>query len=199
MTDVGQWLTRYRWLLLLGVVVLVLVAVILIQVLRPSPQPIILSTSTPQPTQVATPTPYTIRVYVSGAVHQPDVYTLPQDSIVKDAMEAAGGPTEEADLERINLALPVTDGQQVHVPRQGEENPPIQPPSGQPATGGKVNINTAAPAALEALPGIGPALAQRIVDHRQAHGPFERIEDITEVSGIGEAIFEGIQDLITTR
>ena len=194
-----QWLERYKWLLLLGVVVLVLVAVILIQVLRPSPQPMRLSTSIPLPTQVATPTPHTLRVYVSGAVHHPDVYTLAQDSIVKDAIEAAGGPTEEADLERINLALPVTDGQQVHVPRQGEDNPPVQPPSRQPTTGGKVNINTADLAALESLPGIGPSLAQRIIDHRQTQGPFERIEDVMEVSGIGDATFEGIQDLITTR
>lgn len=194
-----QWLTRYRWLLLLGIVVLVLVAVILIQVLRPAPQPMLLSTSTPEPTQEATPTPYTLRVYVSGAVHHPDVYTLAQDSIVKDAVEAAGGPTEEADLERINLALPVTDGQQVHVPRKGEDNPPVQAPSGQSTAGGKVNINTADSAALESLPGIGPALAQRIIDYRQTQGQFERIEDVMEISGIGDAIFEGIQDLITTR
>ena len=195
----GHWLTRYRWLVLFGIVVLVLVALILLQLLRPAPQPMRLSTAVPLPSQGATPTPRMLRVYVSGAVHSPDVYTLPQDSIVKDAMEAAGGPTGEADLERINLALPVSDGQQVHVPRKGEDNPPVQPPSGQPAPGGKVNINTAAPAVLESLPGIGPALAQRIVAHRQTHGPFERIEDVTQVSGIGEAIFEGIQDLITTR
>ena len=194
-----QWLTRYRWILLLGIAALVIAAVILIQVLRPSPQPVRLSTSIPLPTLEATPTPYTIRVYVSGAVHHPDVYTLLQDSIVKDAMEAAGGPTKEADLERINLALPVTDGQQVHVPRQGEDSPPVQPPSGQPATGGKVNINTADSAALESLPGIGPSLAQRIIDHRQSNGPFERVEDVMEVSGIGEATFEGIKYLITTR
>ena len=195
----GQWLERYRWLLFLGIVVLALGALGLLQVIRPAPQPMRLSTANPLPTQSLTPTPYTLRVYVSGAVHNPDVYTLLQDSIVKDAMEAAGGPTGDADLERINLALPVSDGQHVHVPRMGEEYPPVQPPSGQPATGGKVNINTADPDLLESLPGIGPALAQRIVDHRQTHGPFERIEDITEVSGIGDAIFESIQDLITTR
>ena len=194
-----QGLGRYRWILFLAIVGLVLTAVILIQARRPAPQPMILSTATPQPTQLATPTPYTVRVYVSGAVQHPDVYTLSQDSIVKDALEAAGGPTGEADLERINLALPVTDGQQVHVPRQGEDNPPVEPPSRLPAIGSKVNINTADLAALESLPGIGPSLAQRIIDYRQAHGSFERIEDIMEVSGIGEAIFEGLQDLITVR
>lgn len=195
----GQWVERYRWLLFLGIIVLVLGALVLFQVLRPAPQPMRLSTAIPLSTQSLTPTPYTLRVYVSGAVHNPDVYTLLQDSIVKDAMEAAGGPTDDADLERINLALPVSDGQHVHVPRKGEDTPSVQPPSGQPAIGGKVNINTADPDLLESLPGIGPALAQRIVDHRQTHGPFERIEDVTEVSGIGDAIFESIKDLITTR
>ena len=190
---------RYRWLVFLGVVGLVLVAVLLVQVFQTSSQPIILSTATPPPTQEASPTPYTIRVYVSGAILHPDVYSLPQDSIVKDAIEAAGGATGEADLERINLALPVSDGQQVHVPRQGEDSSPVQPPSRQPAAGGKVNINTADAASLESLPGIGPALAQRIIAYREAHGPFERIEDVMEVSGIGTATFEGMQDLITTR
>lgn len=194
-----QWLARYRWIIFLGIVGLVLTAVILIQMLRPSPQPILLSTSTPQSEQVATATPYMIRVYVSGAVQHPDVYTLPQDSIVKDALQSAGGATEEADLERINLALPVSDGQQVHVPRLGDDTSPVEPPSGLPAAASKVNINTADLAALESLPGIGPSLAQRIIDYRQSNGPFGRIEDVMDVPGIGEATFEGMQDLITTR
>lgn len=194
-----QWQARYRWLLFLGIVGVSLTAIILIQVRRPSPEPMILSTSTPQPTPMATPTPYTLRVYVTGAVQHPDVYLLPQDSIVKDALVAAGGATEDADLERINLALPVTDGQQIHVPRIGEEGPTIQPPSRQPMVNLGVNINTADSAALESLPGIGPSLAQRIIDYRQSHGPFARIEDVMEVSGIGAATFEGIQDLITVR
>ena len=193
-----QWLARYRWFLFLGISGLALIAVILIQVLRPSPQPIILSTATPTPAQMATPTPCTLHVYVTGAIAHPDVYLLPEGSIVKDAVEAAGGATEEADLERINLALTVTDGQQVHVPRLGEDSPPVQPPSAQPATA-KVNINTADAATLESLPGIGPALAQRIIEYRQAHGPFERTEDVMDVSGIGTATFEGIQDLLAVR
>lgn len=194
-----QWPTRYRWLLFLGIAAIALTAVILVQRSRSSPQPLILSTAIPQPTVEATPTPYTLRVYVTGAVHTPDVYVLPQDSIVKDAVEAAGGATEDADLERINLAVTVTDGQQIHVPRQGEDDSPVEPPSGQPAPGGKVNLNTADSAALETLPGIGPTLAQRIIDYRQSHGPFERIEDLLQVSGIGQATFEGMKDLITTR
>jgi competence protein ComEA len=177
---VDQWPERYRGILFFGLIVLALAALVLFQVLRPSSQPIILSTSTPLPTPDATPTPHPLRVYVSGAVQHPDVYTLPPDSIVKDAMLAAGGPADDADLDRINLASPVADGQQIYVPRQGEGGLPVQPLSGQRSSDFRVNINTADAAALETLPGIGPALAQRILDYRQAHGPFVRVEDIME-------------------
>ncbi len=193
-----QWLERYRAVLFLGLVALALAALVLFQTLRPQPKAIILSTPAPLPTPEATPTPRSLRVYVSGAVHQPDVYPLLPDSIVKDAITAAGGATDDADLDRINLALPVADGQHVYVPRVGEENPPVQPPSRQPAAGIQVNINTADSAALDSLPGIGPALAQRIIDYRQEHGPFARLEDIMEVPGIGPGTFEKLQDLITT-
>ena len=193
-----QWLARYRWFLFLGITGVALTAVILIQVLKPSPQPVILSTATPTPAQMATPTPCMLHVYVTGAIQRPDVYLLPEGSIIKDAVAAAGGATEEADLERINLALPVTDGQQVHVPRIGEDSSPVQPPSAQPAAA-RVNINTADAATLESLPGIGPSLAQRIIEYRQTHGPFERIEDVMDVSGIGTAIFDGIRDLVVVR
>jgi len=195
---VEQGLARYRWFLFLGIVGVALTAVILIQVLKPSPQPVILSTATPTPAELATPTPYALHVYVTGAIQRPDVYLLPEGSIVKDAVEAAGGATKEADLERINLALLVTDGQQVHVPRIGEDSSPVQPPSGQPAMS-RVNLNTADAATLESLPGIGPSLAQRIIEYRQTHGPFERIEDVMEVSGIGTSIFEGMQDILVVR
>jgi competence protein ComEA len=194
-----EWLERYRWVLLLLLVVVVLFAVVLFQVLRPQPEPIQLSTATPPPSPGATSTPRPLRVYVSGAVRQPDVYLLEPDSIVKDALTAAGGATDDADLDRINLASPVVDGQQVYVPRVGEEDPPVRLPANLPEVGGAVNINTAGVAALESLPGIGPVLAQRIVDYRQEHGPFTRIEEIMDVPGIGQAKFEDLRDLITTE
>jgi len=195
---VQQWLERYRSVLLVGLVAAVLAGVLLFQVRRSAPQPILLSTATLFPSPEVTSTPRPLRVYISGAVQQPDVYALPPDSIVKDALLAAGGPASDADLDRINLASPVADGQHVYVPHLNEENPPVAPPSNQPSAGGKVNINTADASALESLPGIGPALAQRIVDHRQANGPFSQIEDIVQVSGIGPATFEKLRDLITT-
>jgi competence protein ComEA len=131
-------------------------------------------------------------------VQQPDVYALAPDSIVKDAVMAAGGASDDADLDRINLALRVADGQHIYVPRTGEDALPVSPPSGRSVTPDRININTADLAALESLPGIGPTLAQRILDYRQAHGPFARVKDIMEVSGIGPSTFEKIQDLIVT-
>lgn len=178
--------------------VAILTAIVLLQWLRPATSPIILITSTAFASE-ATATPRPLRVYVSGAVQFPDVYTLPADSIVKDALRAAGGPTENADLDRINLASPVSDGQHVYVPSQGEENPASYPPSSRSGAGQRININTADFNALDSLPGIGPVIAQRILDYRQSHGPFSRPEEIMDVPGIGQATFEKIQDLITTE
>lgn len=194
-----SWQERYRWLLLLLLVVVVLVGVALFQVRRPQPEPIRLSTAIPLPSPGATSTPHPLRVYVCGAVRKPDVYLLAPDSIVKDAITAAGGATGDADLDRINLASPVADGQQVYVPGVGEEELPVTLPANLPEGGGTVNINTAGASALESLPGIGPVLAQRIVDYREKHGPFTRIEEIRDVPGIGQATFEYLRDLITTE
>jgi competence protein ComEA len=125
------------------------------------------------------------------------VYALPLNAIVKDAIAAAGGPTDEADLDRINLATRLSDQMQVYVTRKGEAAPP--PPGGSPPDGvtGKININTASVEKLDKLPGIGPAIASAIVDYRTQNGPFKTIEDINAVKGIGDALFEKIKDQIT--
>jgi competence protein ComEA len=194
-----DWFERYRGVLFFSVIVLAIAGVVLFQILRPDPPPIILSTPTPFPSPQAAPTPRPLRVYVSGAVRLPDVYILPADSIVKDAIVAAGGSSGEADLDRINLAMTVADGQHVYVPHLGEENLPVQPPSGRAASEVKLNINTADLSTLETLPGIGSVIAQRILDYRQTNGPFARVEDVMAVSGIGPVTFEEIRDLITTK
>jgi competence protein ComEA len=130
-------------------------------------------------------------------VNRPDVYELPAGSIVKDAIKAAGGATGEADLDRINLALSVADGQHIYVPSRGEESPPVSPPTEPPGTtskaGGRININTASQSELETLPGIGPSKAQGIIENR----PYGSIEEIKKVPGIGEVTFQKIKDLIT--
>jgi competence protein ComEA len=169
---------------------------------RPRPGPIIISTPAPTHTPQPSGTPAPLRIYVTGAVQRPDVYLLPPESIVKDALAAAGGATEEADLERVNLAVQLVDQQQVHVPRQGEEAPLDVVPGGDRTTlfpGDKIDLNTASVAELDVLPGVGPKIAQRIVDYREANGDFVAIEDVMNVSGIGPATFEELKDQITVR
>jgi len=158
--------------------------------------PIVVSTPFLDPTPLAKSTPAPIRVHVSGAVRQPDVYELPPGSIVKDAVEAAGGPADDADLDGVNLAVELRDQQQVYVPRQGEVSPMSPAVGGGGASAGPVNINTATAAELETLPGIGPKTADTIIEYREANGPFETIEDIMNVPGIGEGTFEKIKDRI---
>jgi competence protein ComEA len=194
-----QWLNRYRGVLLFGLIVLVLAGIALFELRRPNPPALILASPTPMASPQPTSTPRPLRVYVSGAVQNPDVYSLPPDSIVKNALMAAGGATVDADLDRINLAESLVDGQHIYVPRKGEEQVPVELPGNPPAASGRVNINTATPAELETLPGIGPALAQRILEYRQLHGAFAQIEDIMQVPGIGEATFADIQDRIETK
>ena len=155
------------------------------------------ATSTPLPTD----TPAPIRVYVCGEVHQPDVYALSPGSIVKDAIQAAGGATDAADLVRINLAEVLHDEAQVYVPAQGEalESMPavVRSPAQSSVTDHSdvVNINTATLEALQALPGIGPVLAQRIIDHR----PYRNVDDILEVPGIGEATYAKFVEQIVVQ
>ena len=169
---------------------------------QPQPSaPIVVSTPLPTPTPLPAPTPAPIRVHVSGAVCQPAVYKLPAGSIVQDAVDAAGGPASDADLDHINLALELRDQQQVYVPCQGEPDP-LPAVSGGESGGGQaagalININTATAAELEVLPRIGPVTAQHIVEYREANGPFEAIEDIQDVPGIGPATFEGLKGSIT--
>lgn len=140
-----------------------------------------------------------LSVHVAGAVRAPGVYTFPPGARVADAITAAGGATAGADPNAINLARPLTDGERVYVPRKGETPPPDPSAAGgdPAASGGKVNINTASAAQLEALPGIGPALAQRIVDYRDKHGPFASPRDLMKVQGIGEKKFAGLEEYVT--
>lgn len=164
-----------------------------------SSSPIVVSTPLPTPTGHPSPTPRPIRVYVSGAVVRPAVCRLPAGSIVEDVLAAAGGPTAEADLSCINLALELQDQQHVHVPAKGEADvlPVISGGVSERAIGVLLNINTATAAELETLPGVGEVMAERIVAFREANGPFEAIEDIQNVSGIGPKTFEGMRDAIT--
>ena len=141
----------------------------------------------------ATATPLPWRVCVTGAVLHPGVVTVPAGSLLADALDAAGGATSAADLGRVNLAASLADNQHVVVPARAA--PATAVPDAP--SGALVNINTATAEALEALPHIGPALAQRIIDYREAHGPFARKEDLQNVAGIGETRYNDLAPLIT--
>ena len=149
-----------------------------------------------------------IAVYVSGAVRMPGVYTLDADARAADALRAAGGPADDADLDAVNLAMRLSDEQQIHFPTSGSAIGPTSAPASGDASNieigsrgatGKLNINTATAEEFETLPGIGERKAAAIVEHRGANGPFERVEDLVEVSGIGEGILASIRDLVVVR
>jgi competence protein ComEA len=152
----------------------------------------------PAPTATALPTPTAapVHIYVSGAVISPGVYTLQPGSIAQDALDLAGGPAEGADLSAVNLALPLSDGRQLNIPRAGEPTPKSTPVLA-PTPSGPVNVNTASAAELETLPGIGPVIAERIIKYRQQNGPFRTVDALLLVSGIGPATLEKFRGLIT--
>jgi competence protein ComEA len=139
-------------------------------------------------------------VHVVGQVRRPGVITLGTGSRVQDALTAAGGATGRADLTAINLARPLVDGEQVLVPRPGQApvSAPMAPGAGGagasgPAGHSVIDLNTATLTDLDALSGIGPVLAQRILDWRAEHGRFSSVDELTEVSGIGDATLQRIR------
>lgn len=172
--------------LVFGVVVLALLAGAIL-LLTSRPDPVQITILPPPPT--ATPPP--LQIYVTGAVQNPQQrWSLPPGSRVADALTAAGGPLASADLTRINLAAPLLDGEQLHVPLIGEVLAPTD------SAAGLLRINSATQADLETLPGVGPALAGRIIDYRTQSGRIENCEQLDEVSGIGPALLEQLCPLL---
>jgi competence protein ComEA len=135
-------------------------------------------------------------VDVAGWVRRPGVYEFGAGARVIDAIEAAGGARPGAELRALNLAAPLVDGTQILVPKEGEPAVPGAVPSTA-AAGGLVNVNTATAAELETLPGIGEVTAQAIIDHRTEHGPFTSVDQLLDVTGIGDVTLENIRDLVT--
>jgi competence protein ComEA len=149
-------------------------------------------------------------VHVVGQVAKPGLVRLKAGARVADAIESAGGATRAADLEAMNLARALVDGEQVFVPKPGEQPPAVagpQVPGGSTAgdgsgsvggsATGSVNLNTADLNALDSLPGVGPVLAQRIVDWRTEHGRFTSVEELGEVSGIGDKLLSQLRPKVT--
>jgi len=150
-------------------------------------------------------------IHITGAVKNPGVYQLKSTDRIVDAVKIAGGETEEANLDLINLAALLKDGQKIIVPYKtysetGDEtntnsykNVESVYSSSSVSTSAKININTANANMLQALSGIGPVLSERIIEYRNQNGFFGVIDDIKDVSGIGEKKFEGIKDLICVQ
>lgn len=169
----------------------------------PAGQPIVL-----QPA----PTKEPIAVHIIGAVPRPGLYEFAEGARVQDAIDAAGGLLASANVSVINLAALIEDGQQLTIPYKDGEMPQAGSSEdalvlpGEPApeplsesSGDKININTASLEELDELPGIGPTIAQRIVDYRTENGPFQTIEDIMNVSGVGPSTFDNIKELIIAQ
>ncbi|MBK6794096.1 MAG: helix-hairpin-helix domain-containing protein [Anaerolineales bacterium] len=157
------------------------------------------------------PTKEPIAVHIIGAVPRPGLYEFAEGSRVQDAIDAAGGLLTSANVDSVNLAALLEDGQQLDIPykagtdssNENGDDALVLPgatekPDASEAGQDLVNINTASAEELDNLPGIGPTIAQRIVEYREANGSFQTIDDLMNVSGIGPSTFENIKELIST-
>jgi competence protein ComEA len=187
----NTWLERHRDALVTALAAALLVAIILLILnWRQGPEPLEIRFSDPS---LDGPE---IQVYVSGAVERPGVYVLHEGERVVDAVDAAGGPAEDADLEALNLARLIHDEDHVTVPRVGEV---ASSAAGSAPSTDLIDINTASAAVLDTLPGIGEIYSQRIVDSRTSDGPFNSAEELVERKVIPRSTYEKIKDLVTAR
>jgi len=143
-----------------------------------------------------------ITVYVCGSVKAPSNITLSKDSRIEDAIRLAGGATDKADLNAINMAQKLADADMIYVPEKGEEIKSEEKSTTgvvSPKTKGKININNATATDLDGLPGVGPSIANKIIEYRKSKGNFKSIEDLNNVSGIGDKKYDDIKGLITVN
>ena len=187
----NSWLERNRSVVLTALTAVVVVGlVILVLQHRSGPKPLEIRFDDPAFDGAA------IEVYVTGAVGKPGVYTLHEGDRIEDALTAAGGTTQDADAESLNLALRIRDQDRIDVPRLGEVAGAAI--TSVPGVNGKIDINSATAQQLDALPGIGEVYSQKIVASREAEGPYRRIEELTEREDvIPRSAYDKIKDLIT--
>jgi competence protein ComEA len=182
-----------RRVLAVGLVVLLVLVVAAKVLLRPA------RPAVPPPVGVAEPVGHAsaprLFVNVVGAVRRPGLYTLKDGSRVADAVIRAGGPTPKAQIELLNLAARIADGEQIVVPRRGLATPGAAA-SGGAAAAGPVHLNSATLEQLDSLPGVGPVTAQKILDYRQEHGAFGSVDELDAIAGIGPARLEQLRGLV---
>ncbi len=173
-----NFLEKYRWPIIAALIILIVVGAGIfsyMQTVLPSAAEITITPPSPE-----------IYIYVEGEVVNPGMYLLKDGDRIADAIDAAGGFTGEADQNALNLAALLRDGDQIHILKVGDFPQ-------------KISINRAEAWLLEVLPGIGEVSAQRIVEYRNANGPFQRIEDLMNVEGLGQSKVDKLKDMITVR
>jgi competence protein ComEA len=197
-----EWVGCHRALISAAILGAVAISLLVFLVRRPEPPRVVVQQAAQQGAQQVATRPAAspqvtsvLIVHLSGEVIAPGVYRLPVGARIDDALKAAGGPTGEGDIHRLNLAARLADGQQIVVPKRID---PILAGIAQAAspTPGRVNLNMASVAELDRLPGVGPVTAQRIVAYREQHGPFSRVEQLRDAKLVSAATFEKIKDLV---
>lgn len=195
--------SRARWRMGMGAAVVLVLAAAVIAVLLAGAQasgrsrvlPVASSAGTAPPSAAATTGPPTLYVHVAGEVVAPGLYLMKEGARVADALAAAGGLTEAAESDAVNLARRIVDGEQLIVPEVGAAPAPGAVP-GAVAGSGPISLSTATAAQLEELPEVGPATAAKIIAYREANGPFASVDQLLEVPGIGEKTLEGFRDQV---
>ncbi len=190
-----DWLDSKKYVIGTLLIALIAVSALVFAIRWKNPAPIAIHPPAPTPTSAP------MTVYVSGAVVNPGIYSFSDGSLVADAIDKAGGSTTDADLEHVNLAAKLDDNAQVYIPHIGEFGNDVLLQNGTVGLvdpeAGLININTAGLDELMSLPGIGEVYAQRIIAYREENGPFEILEDIMNVEGIGFTRYQYIQPFIT--
>ncbi|OMP67619.1 helix-hairpin-helix domain-containing protein [Domibacillus epiphyticus] len=216
--DVKQIVNKYKIPAAGGLVVLVFWLYGLTEKEELPPEPVqveeaeaVVETASEEIQKEEDPVPVEVAIDVKGAVKMPGIYTITSDNRVNDAIKKAGGLTEQADPAAVNLAQKVHDEMVIYVPTIGEEAPPVTTSSTQAGSSAGsagtpegvdhplINLNTADLSGLQELPGIGEAKAQAILDYRESDGPFKAVEDLKNVSGIGDKTFEKLASHITVK
>ncbi len=210
MPDIPDPLKPYRLYVAMFVINLAVVIGVIFLLRRDEPREIVVTQPpTRAATSVAKKTVTQISVSISGAVNQPGTLQLDSDARLADALQKAG-VKPEADLSKLSLTLALHDGDKINVPSRATNVPsannlsastatPVAQNSPPPAFTEKINLNTATLEQLDSLPGIGPAIAQRILDYRAEKGAFKSVEELKEVRGIGDVLFDDVKDRVTVE
>ena len=197
-----EWLGRHRAALSAAILAAVAAGLVVLAVRRPDSPRVVVQQASQAATLQATARPAAspqvtslLVVHMSGEVIAPGVYQLPVGARIDDALKAAGGPTGDGDIQHLNLAARLADGQQIQIPKRSEPlfagvQAAVSP------TPGRVNLNMAGVAELDRLPGVGPVTAQAIVRYREEHGPFTQVEQLRDAKLVNRTTFEKIKDLV---